>query len=93
MTALLARGEVPVQPFLIGAISLGVLRDRSRIPRRLTAPTFATVAFDIEVIGSIGRHGLGGSGIGYVAAHIPVSVRLTDEVRLWHWTGEFGRLQ
>ena len=83
MVELLRNGEVLVHPFVIGEIALGSLRNRSEILRRLASLDFATAANDTEVIDFIVRHDLGGSGIGYVDAHLLASVRLSDDAIIW----------
>ena len=79
---LLAAQRVVMHPFVLGEISLGSLRDR-RVISTLADLPHAKMAFDWEVLTFIDGHSLHGTGIGYVDAHLLISVRLSDGYRLW----------
>lgn len=83
LVGLLEAGNVLTHPFVIGEIALGSLRQPARILDALVELPRAIVATDDEVLSFIAVHALGGTGIGYVDAHILASARLTPGVRLW----------
>ncbi len=70
-------------PFVLGEIALGSLRDPGAVLGALAALPQAMVPTEAEVRGFIARHGLAGSGIGYLDAHLLASVSLTPDARLW----------
>jgi predicted nucleic acid-binding protein len=82
LTWLLAEGRVLTHPFVVGELALGNLRDRA-VLRAFDQLPRASTAFDGEVLDFIERHSLGGSGIGYVDAHLLVAARLTPDTRIW----------
>lgn len=79
---LLQEDQVLLHPFVVGELALGNLRDRNVLQLLAKLPS-ATLAFEPEVLAFIERHGLPGSGIGYVDTHLLMSVRLTDGAVLW----------
>lgn len=79
---LLRAGEIVIHPFVIGELALGNLRDRTVLSILAKLP-HAVVAFEREMLPFIERHRLASSGIGYVDAHLLMSVRLTEAVKLW----------
>ncbi len=83
LVGLLEAGSVLTHPFVIGEIALGNLREPARILDALGELPRAVVATDEEVLGFISTHSLGGTGIGYVDAHILAALRLTPGARLW----------
>nr|WP_144300262.1 PIN domain-containing protein [Elioraea rosea] len=83
LAALLEAGRVLGHPFVLGELSLGGLRDPDTVLGALAALPQAIVATDAEVLGFIARHGLAGSGIGYLDAHLLAATRLTRDARLW----------
>ena len=70
-------------PFVIGELACGTLKDRAEILALLASLPSANVGTDDETLLYIERHRLMGKGIGYIDAHLLVSVTLTDEARLW----------
>jgi predicted nucleic acid-binding protein len=70
-------------PFVLGELALGRLRDPEAVLGALADLPRAAVATDDEVLGFIGRHGLAGSGIGYLDAHLLAATALTPDARLW----------
>ena len=70
LAALLEAGRVLGHPFVLGELALGGLRDPGTVLGALAALPQAVVATDTEVLGFIARHGLAGSGIGYLDAHL-----------------------
>ncbi len=72
-----------MHPFVIGEVALGSLRDRAAfiaIASRLPRPPVADTA---EVLNLIASADLGGSGIGYVDAHLLASTILVPRGVLW----------
>jgi predicted nucleic acid-binding protein len=80
---LLDRDLVVTHPFVVGELALGHLRQRESIINTFRALPQATMAQDDEVLDTIERFGLAGSGIGYVDAHLLTATRLTHDCRLW----------
>jgi predicted nucleic acid-binding protein len=83
LVQLLDRKMVLGHPFVIGELALGRLRRRDVILSDLRQLPQASVATHIEVLQFIEREELFGRGIGYVDAHLLVSVRLTPNTALW----------
>lgn len=79
----LETGDVMTHPFVIGELACGTLKNRGEILALLADLPSATVGTDDETLQYIERHRLMGKGIGYIDAHLLVSVTLTDEARLW----------
>ena len=80
---LLFAGRVLAHPFIVGELSLGVLRQREAVlGARMDLPQ-ATIATEEEVFRFIEANGLPGSGIGYVDAHLLAATRLTPGAALW----------
>lgn len=79
---LLRHGEVSIHPFVLGELALGNLRDRTVLQNLAQLPQ-VEIAFPNEVLSFVERHGLPGSGIGYVDAHLLVAARLTQDTALW----------
>ena len=79
----LLRDQVLMHPWVIGEIALGSLGPaRQQILRELSALERVVLADDAEVLTLIEAHHLGGSGIGWVDAHLLASTLLTPGVRL-----------
>ncbi len=81
--ALLGRDLVVGHAFVLGEVALGNLRRRTDVIEMFRALPQASMADDDEVLDMIGRAGLGGSGIGYVDAHLLAATRLTYDCQLW----------
>jgi predicted nucleic acid-binding protein len=80
---LLENGQVLAHPFVIGELSLGVLRRRNAILEHLADLPQAQVATDPEALRFIDDQALFGLGIGYVDVHLLAATRLTPGARLW----------
>lgn len=80
---LLDQGLAIIHPYVIGEIALGPMRRYDLIVESLSELPQAAVAAPAEVLLLIKRHGLMGTGIGYVDAHLLASTLLTAEGRLW----------
>ncbi len=83
LTVLLEGGSVLAHPFVIGELALGNLRARDIILSALHDMPQAVVATEAEVLRLIAAHGLAGSGIGYIDAHLLAAARLSHGARLW----------
>jgi predicted nucleic acid-binding protein len=80
---LLFAGRVLAHPFIVGELSLGVLRQREAVLGALMDLPQATIATEEEVFRFIEANGLPGSGIGYVDAHLLAATRLTPGAAIW----------
>ena len=69
-------------PFVVGELSLGLLRQRAEILARLQRLPQLPIAGHEEVRALVERRRLMGSGIGWVDAHLLASV-LIARARLW----------
>ncbi len=79
----LLRDEVVMHPWVIGDVALGNLgQSRQQVLRELAALERVVLADDAEVMTLIEANQLGGSGIGWVDAHLLASTILTPGVRL-----------
>lgn len=83
LAVLLEGGSVLAHPFVIGELALGNLRQRDVILSALQDMPQAVVATEAEVLALIAAHGLAGSGIGYIDAHLLAATRLSHGARLW----------
>ena len=82
LTLLLARGEVVCHSFVVGELACGRLKNRKEVLALLTALPRARQADHDEVLVFVESHRLGGSGIGWVDAHLLASAKLSN-VPLW----------
>jgi predicted nucleic acid-binding protein len=80
---LLELEAVLCHPLVIGEIALGNLRNRDAVLAALRGLPAAKVAPDPAVLSFIAANALAGTGLGYVDAHLLVSVRLTPGASLW----------
>lgn len=83
LARLLMTGQVLCHPFIIGELALGNLSGRAAILADLENLPAAPTASDEEVRRFIDDHGLAGSGIGYVDAHLAASARLGAAQGVW----------
>nr|WP_314260636.1 type II toxin-antitoxin system VapC family toxin [uncultured Devosia sp.] len=83
MAEVLNAGEGLLHPFVIGEIALGNLRNRQRLMWFLSKAPEAKVARTDDVLTLINQRELGGSGIGYVDAHLLASCLLAGDCWLW----------
>ncbi len=80
---LLEREQVLMHPFILGELAVGNLRQRNSTLKHLfKLPQIAT-ATDQEVLHFVDRQAMFGKGIGFIDAHLLVSVMLTRGVQLW----------
>lgn len=78
----LDRSEVLGHPFVVGELACGNLANRREVLALLQGLPQAPSATDDEVLGFIASHGLMGRGIGYIDAHLLVSVALAGDAAL-----------
>ncbi|HMA28230.1 MAG TPA: type II toxin-antitoxin system VapC family toxin [Thermoanaerobaculia bacterium] len=82
LSALLEGGLVLLHPFVVGELALGHLRRRTEILGLLSELPQANAAQHDEVLEFVERHGLTGSGVGWVDAHLLASAALSH-ASLW----------
>ncbi|MBI3448637.1 MAG: type II toxin-antitoxin system VapC family toxin [Acidobacteria bacterium] len=78
----LERGEVRCHPFVIGELACGRLANRREVLALLESLPQVRRAEHDEVLAFVESNGLGGSGIGWIDAHLLASARLSH-VPLW----------
>jgi hypothetical protein len=78
----LGRAEVWCHPFVIGELACGRLVNSRELLSLLTSLPQVRQADHDEVLAFVESNGLGGSGIGWVDAHLLASARLTS-IPLW----------
>lgn len=76
LVELLGEEQVLIHPFVIGELSLGTIRNRSEIMDLLCKLPSVPVAEHEEVMATVNRHRLFGTGIGWVDAHLIASALL-----------------
>ena len=79
---LLNGGEVVCNPFIVGELACGNLKNRREILTYLKSLPMTTLAEDEEVLKFIENNQLMGKGLGYIDIHLIVSAVLTG-VPLW----------
>lgn len=80
---LLERGQIVIHPFIIGELALGQLKPREPILGALADLPQTITAAEAEVLRFIERHGLYGTGIGYIDAHLLTAAVLTPGTSIW----------
>ena len=73
LTELLNNQEVLIHPFVVGELSLGMLKNRTQILELLSRLPQAPIAEHEEVMAAVAKHSLFGVGIGWVDAHLVAS--------------------
>ena len=82
LVRLLGDARILVHPFVIGEIALGHVKRRRQMLDALAGLPQAVMATDAEVLAFIETADLGGTGIGYLDAHLLASAKLTSAL-LW----------
>lgn len=82
LRTLLDEGGVYCHPFIVGELSCGSLKNRTRIISLLQALPVSRVAEHQEVLSFIENHSLQGKGLGYIDMHLLASALLTG-IPLW----------
>ena len=88
LTELLNNQEVLIHPFVVGELSLGLLKNRVQILDLLSKLPPAPTADHEEVIAAVGKHRLFGVGMGWVDAH---TLLLVFSYRLG-WAAYYGQV-
>lgn len=82
LETLLNDGHVVCNPFIVGELACGNLKNRSEILSLLQASAMVTQVDHEEVLQFIDNYRLMGKGLGYVDMHLLASAILTD-IPLW----------
>ena len=82
LSAFLHDMQVVCHPFVIGELACGYLPNREVVFRLMGRLPLAEVASEGEARELVERHGLAGSGLGWVDVHLLASARLS-RVSLW----------
>ena len=83
LAVLLLRKRVRIHPFVIGEIALGLSGSLRKLIASVKDIRRPAIAETDELLTLIQEQELGGTGIGYVDAHLLASTRLTPGGRLW----------
>jgi predicted nucleic acid-binding protein len=75
---LLNNDQVLMHPFIIGELSLGILKNRTELMDLFSRLPVVPVAEHDEVMATIAAHQLFGMGIGWVDAHLIASALLSN---------------
>lgn len=78
----LENGAVASHPFVVGELALGSLRHRAETVDLLTELPALDVAAHDEVLQFVHRHGLPGSGLGWIDAHLLCAAAVADRL-IW----------
>lgn len=80
---LLAQEQVLAHPFVIGELGMGTLGHRDEVLDAMRELPRMPRAYDDEVQAFVCKYRLFESGIGYLDAHLLVSVQVGEDVLLW----------
>lgn len=84
LARLLAQKVACLHSFVLGEIALGSLRNREAVMTELEELPRVLEVDNEEIMFFIAHHNLGGSGIGYVDAHLLASAAVTSSsTRIW----------
>ncbi len=78
--------------FVMGELALGSVRPGHKVLQILQDLESAVVATHDEVMQMVVSHGLSGSGMGWVDAHLLASTLLTEDARLWTIDSRFHQV-
>ena len=82
LAAHLEAGEVLCHPYVIGEISLGVLKQRREVLELMAALPSAVVVSHDDVMAFVDQRRLAGRGIGWVDVHLAASA-VVSRSKLW----------
>ena len=82
LVRLLSEQAVGMHRFVLGELAMGNLRERGRLIALLSALPMIAVIDDATWLGFVDRERLGGSGIGYVDAHL-LAAAVVNGSLLW----------
>lgn len=83
LSGLLVDARVVMHPFVTGELALGNLRDWEATVAILRGLPRAAVATEADLLALVALHGLVGTGIGFVDAHLLAATRLMPGLQLW----------
>jgi predicted nucleic acid-binding protein len=83
LSQFLDRGDIVMHPFIVGELLLGHVPRIAEMVGDLNTLPKAIVASVDEVLAFISRRKLGGTGIGYVDAHLLAAAALMPETMIW----------
>ena len=83
MNSVLARQQILIHPYVIGELAMGSLKDRDEMLRGFHELPRIKLALDSEVLTFVTQNKLFSLGIGFIDAHLLLSVRLTPGTLLW----------
>ena len=83
LTKIIGDDRLLCQPFVVGELARGKLRDRDAVLAFLEAQREAVVATHAEVMTVIDRYSVFSMGIGYTDAHLLTSTLLDRRSSLW----------
>lgn len=83
IVTLTRRGDLATHPLVIGELAMGSIRDRADLLFRMQKLPLLRTAEDDEVLTFVERRKLHGRGIGYIDAHLLLSVLLSKGASLW----------
>ena len=83
LTQLIVGGFALQHPAVIGELALGSVPQRARFIKSLEQMPRVDVVTESDLLGFIDQHGLHGTGIGYVDAHLIASTLATQGASLW----------
>ena len=79
----ISNGELVCHEYVIAELALGSVPERMRLLAALAALPAPMPVTTSELIDFINRHDLTSKGIGFVDAHLLISVSQSENVRLW----------
>jgi predicted nucleic acid-binding protein len=82
LASALTDGQVGTHPFIVGELALGSIPHRSETLALLQTLPSLTLSADDEVMAFVTRHGLAGSGLGWVDVHLLNAAR-RERWSLW----------
>jgi predicted nucleic acid-binding protein len=80
---LLRAGQVTTHAFVIGELAVGSLHDWELTLKALDSLPRVREASEEEWRGTVQRHRLAGSGLGFVDCHLLAALERANNVRLW----------
>lgn len=83
LALMLSEGRVANHPFVTGELAMGNLRNRPGVLTALSDLPQVAVTDNADWLAFVDRHALGGTGLGFVDAHLLASVSGHDGLRLW----------
>ena len=82
VSALLRVGQIYLHPFVLGEVALGNFKNRKKVLSDISRLPQVKVANDFEVLTTIERFKIYGSGLGYVDCHLLASALMSGKI-IW----------